>query len=67
MYKAIYGEDREWALGRIGGGRGGRGARDTGEERVGDGSFKRVGIFSHAFLCTIFFLLLFLCMNPFFP
>ena len=25
MYKAFYGEDRGWALGRIGGGRGGWG------------------------------------------
>ena len=54
MYKAFYGEDRGWARGRIGGGRGG-GARDTRKERVGDGSFKRVGIFSHASLGTIFF------------
>ena len=61
MYKEFYEEDREWALGRIGGGRG------AGEERVGDGSFNRVGIFSHASLCTIFLLLLFLYMDPFFP
>ena len=69
MYKEFYGEDREWALWRIGGGRSGGGGhgRDTGKERVGDGSFKKVGIFSHASLFTIFFLLLFLCINPFFP
>ena len=47
----LFGEDRGWALRRIGGGRG-RG-------------FIRVRIFSYASLCTIF-LLLFLCMNPFF-
>ena len=47
--------------------RGGGHGRDTGKERVGDGSFKKVGIFSHASLFTIFFLLLFLCINPFFP
>ena len=33
----------------------GWGTRDTGKERVGDGSFKRVGIFSHASFGTIFF------------
>jgi len=32
MYKAFYGEDREWAMGRIGDGRGGGGARVTGKE-----------------------------------
>ena len=31
MYKAIYGEDREWALGRIRDGRGGRGGTGYGE------------------------------------
>ena len=35
--------------------RGGGHGRDTGKERVGDGSFKKVGIFSHASLFTIFF------------
>ena len=44
MYKEFYEEDREWALGRIGGRRG------AGEERVGDGSFNRVGIFFPCFL-----------------
>ena len=33
---------------------GGRHGRDTGKERVGNGSFKKVGIFSHASLFTIF-------------
>ena len=58
MYKAFYGEDNGWARGRKGGGRGGGEARDTGKERVGDGSFKRGGFFSHASLCTIFFLVI---------
>ena len=49
MFKEFYGEHRGWALGRIGGG------RDTEEERVGDGSLNKVGIFCNASLCTIFF------------
>ena len=35
MYKAIYGEDREWALGRIGGGRGERGGTGYGRGTSG--------------------------------
>ena len=65
MYKAFYAEDRKWALGRIGGGRGGE-VRDTRKERVGDGSFNRVGIFA-MLPCARFFFLLFLYMDPFFP
>ena len=69
MYKEFYGEDREWALWKIGGGRSGGGGhgRDTGKERVGDGSFLKSGNFFPCFLVHDFFLLLFLCINPFFP
>ena len=48
-------------------GAGGGHGRDTGKERVGDGSFKKVGIFSHASLFTIFFFSYFSCASiPFF-
>ena len=58
MFKAFYGEDKGWTRGRKGGGRGGGGARDTGKERVGDGSFKRVGFFFPCFLVHDFFLVI---------
>ena len=66
MYKAIYGEDREWALGRIGDGRGGggHGIRERNEWVM---RVLKEWEFFPCFLMHDFFLLLFLCMNPFFP
>ena len=46
---------------------GGGHGRDTGKERVGDGSFKKVRIFSHASLFTIFFSYFSCASIPFFP
>ena len=69
MYREFYGEDREWALWKIGGGRseGGRGTGGIRERKEWVmGVFKKWEFFP-MLPCSRFFLLLFLCINPFFP